>query len=75
MLKLLAQGKTTDCTRGANLREILLQNGIDLYNGDAKVINWQAMGSCGTCAVHLEDEVSQENWQSPRSEIVLLPMI
>ncbi|MDF5712381.1 MAG: hypothetical protein PUP93_00495 [Rhizonema sp. NSF051] len=36
-----AQGKTTDCTRGANLREILLQNGIDLYNGDAKVVNWQ----------------------------------
>ncbi|MDF5723284.1 MAG: hypothetical protein PUP91_22995 [Rhizonema sp. PD37] len=33
------QGKTTDCTRGANLREILLQNGIDLYNGDAKVVN------------------------------------
>ncbi|MDF5726743.1 MAG: hypothetical protein PUP92_01575 [Rhizonema sp. PD38] len=52
-----AQGKITDCTRGANLREILLQNGIDLYNGDAKVVNWQAMGSFRS-AVYVKGEVS-----------------
>ena len=53
MLKVLAQGKTTECARGANLREILLQNGIDLYYGDAKVVNWQVMGNYGTCAVQI----------------------
>jgi ferredoxin len=49
--------------RGANLRRILQQNGIDLYNGGAKVINCRGIGSCGTCAVHIEGEVSPVNWR------------
>ncbi|BAZ51417.1 ferredoxin [Nostoc sp. NIES-4103] len=63
MPKILAQGKTIECDRGANLRKILLQNGIDLYNGGAKVINCRGIGSCGTCAVQVEGEVSAANWR------------
>ncbi|MBW4499799.1 MAG: (2Fe-2S)-binding protein [Scytonema hyalinum WJT4-NPBG1] len=63
MPKLQAQGKTIECVRGANLRQILLQNGVDLYNSGAKVINCRGIGSCGTCAVLVEGKVSQPNWR------------
>ena len=58
-----AQGKTITCDRGANLRQVLLDNGIELYNGNAKIINCMGIGSCGTCAVEVEGEVSPPNWK------------
>jgi ferredoxin len=63
MPKVLAQGKVIECARKSNLRQIMLQNGIDLYNSGAKVINCRGIGSCGTCAVVVEGEVSQPNWR------------
>lgn len=50
MPKVLEQGKTIECISRANLRKVLLQGDIDLYNNDAKVINCRLIGSCGTCA-------------------------
>jgi ferredoxin len=63
MPKVLAQGKTIECDGKANLRKVLLSNGIDLYNDGAKVINCRGIGSCGTCAVKVEGEVSPVNWR------------
>ncbi|MBI1240314.1 2Fe-2S iron-sulfur cluster-binding protein [Umezakia ovalisporum] len=63
MPKVKAQGQTIECDVGANLRGVLLQNGIDLYNGGAKLINCRGIGSCGTCAVKVEGEVSAANWR------------
>ncbi|MEG3878880.1 2Fe-2S iron-sulfur cluster-binding protein [Microcoleus sp. herbarium7] len=63
MVKVQAQGKTFECDRGANLREVLLKNGIELYNGSAKIINCHALGTCGTCAVSVEGEVSESQWR------------
>ncbi|WP_017318291.1 2Fe-2S iron-sulfur cluster-binding protein [Mastigocladopsis repens] len=63
MPNIQAQGQTIECKRGANLRQILLQNGVDLYNSGAKVINCRGIGSCGTCAVLVEGEVSTANWR------------
>ncbi len=63
MPKVVAQGKTIECVPGTNLRKILQQNGIDLYNSGAKVINCRGIGSCGTCAVQIEGEVSPPNWR------------
>lgn len=63
MVKVVAQGKTFECDRGANLRQVLLKNGIELYNGDSKVINCQGIGTCGTCAVMVAGEVSEANWR------------
>ncbi|WP_017303437.1 2Fe-2S iron-sulfur cluster-binding protein [Spirulina subsalsa] len=54
-----AQGKTFTCETGANLRKVLLNNGVDLYNEGAKVINCLGFGSCGTCAVEVQGEVSE----------------
>ena len=63
MPKITLQGKTITCDRGANLRRVLLKHNIDLYNGNAKLINCRGIGSCGTCAVEIEGEVSQVNWK------------
>ena len=58
-----AQGKTIQCETGANLRRVLLAYGVDLYNGQAKVINCRSLGTCGTCAVAVQGEVSPANWK------------
>ncbi len=58
-----AQGKTFDCDQGANLRQVLLKNGVDLYNGAASAINCHGLGTCGTCAVKLEGSVSECEWR------------
>ena len=63
MPKVTAQGKTFECEQGSNLRKVLLTNGIDLYNGKAKVINCTGIGTCGTCAVQVEGEVSEASWK------------
>ncbi|MFB6275027.1 MAG: 2Fe-2S iron-sulfur cluster-binding protein [Halothece sp.] len=58
MPRVTAQGKTFICDYGANLRQVLLDNQIDLYNGNARVINCHGIGTCGTCTVEIEGEVS-----------------
>lgn len=63
MVQIQVQGKTITCDRGANLRNILLKNGIDLYNGQASLINCRGIGTCGTCAVEIEGEVSEPQWR------------
>ncbi|MBF2067721.1 MAG: (2Fe-2S)-binding protein [Calothrix sp. C42_A2020_038] len=63
MPKVLAQSKTIECKSGANLRKVLLSNDVDLYNGSANVINCRGIGSCGTCAVLVEGNVSEPNWR------------
>ncbi|HEY9664762.1 MAG TPA: 2Fe-2S iron-sulfur cluster-binding protein [Allocoleopsis sp.] len=63
MPQITAQGQTFECASGANLRQALLQQGIDLYNGQAKVINCHGIGTCGTCTVMVEGEVSEASWR------------
>lgn len=58
-----AQGRTIQCEVGANLRRVLLANGVDLYNGQAQVINCRGIGTCGTCAVAIAGRVSETNWK------------
>ncbi|EGJ31372.1 MULTISPECIES: 2Fe-2S iron-sulfur cluster-binding protein [Moorena] len=63
MPKVTAQGKSFESDQGSNLRKVLLEHGVALYNGNAKVINCRGLGSCGTCAVELDGEVSEPNWK------------
>jgi ferredoxin len=63
MPKVIAQGQTIECSSKTNLRSCLLRNGVDLYNGGAKVINCRGIGSCGTCAVHVEGDTNPPNWK------------
>ena len=63
MFKITAQEKTITCNQGENLRLVLLKNNIDLYNGQAKIINCRGIGTCGTCALEIEGLVSEPNWK------------
>ena len=63
MPKVLAQGKLIECESQVNLRKVLLMNGVDLHNGGSQVINCRGLGTCGTCAVKVEGEVSAANWR------------
>lgn len=47
------QGQTINCEPFANLRKVLLDRKLDLYNGNLKYINCRGIGSCGTCAVEI----------------------
>ncbi len=63
MVNIQAQGKIISCARGANLRQVLLKNGVNLYNSNASMINCRGIGTCGTCAVVIEGEVSEAQWR------------
>lgn len=72
MPEVTVQGKTLQCERGENLRHVLLQQGIDLYNSQARLINCHGIGTCGTCAVEIEGEVSEMGWRE-RGRLSLPP--
>lgn len=57
------QEKTIDCEIGANLRQVLLANHLNLHNGNSKYINCRGLGTCGTCAVAIIGKVSEANWK------------
>ncbi len=63
MPSITVHGKTVECEMGANLRQVLLKHEIDLYNGQAKIINCHGLGTCGTCAVQIEGTVSELGWR------------
>lgn len=63
MVNIQAQGKNITCDQGTNLRQVLLKNNVDIYNGNAAIINCRGIGSCGTCAVVIEGEVSGFQWR------------
>jgi ferredoxin len=46
-------GKTVECKPYANLRQLAIDNDIDLYNGLTRTLNCQGNGLCGTCTVEI----------------------
>lgn len=60
MPTITAQGKTFHCETGANLRQVLMKNGIDLYSPKANYVNCMGIGTCGTCAVEIETATAQD---------------
>lgn len=67
MTKIVFAGATIECDEGANLRRVLLDADVPLYNGVAKAIHCRGMGTCGTCAVEINGPVSEmtkvETWR------------
>ncbi|GAP97992.1 2Fe-2S iron-sulfur cluster-binding protein [Leptolyngbya sp. NIES-2104] len=52
-------GQSYTCEPGKNLREFLLSQQVELYNGKASLINCHGHGTCGTCAVAIQGAVSE----------------
>lgn len=63
MPTITAQGKTIECETGANLRQVLLKNKIEVYNKGATALNCHGLGTCGTCTVQVEGAVSDPDWR------------
>ncbi len=67
MPKITFNQQIIECERGANLRRVLLDAQLPLYNGVASLIHCRGMGTCGTCAVRIEGKVSAmtkvEKWR------------
>ncbi|NJN73081.1 MAG: (2Fe-2S)-binding protein [Limnothrix sp. RL_2_0] len=63
MLKITFGEKVIDCNVGDNLRKVLLENDVPLYNGNARIINCMGIGSCGTCAVEITGNIADRNWK------------
>ncbi len=60
MPKISFLDKLIECEEGANLRQVLLSAKLPLYNGVAKTIHCRGLGTCGTCAVEIEGNVSEQ---------------
>ena len=60
-------GQQIECEQGANLRRVLLDAGMPLYNGLARQIHCRGLGTCGTCSVEIDGRVSEmtaiERWR------------
>ena len=67
MPKISFAGQIIDCELNQNLRKVLLTAKLPLYNGIASKIHCRGLGTCGTCAVEIEGEVSSptmvEKWR------------
>jgi ferredoxin len=63
MPTIVVRGQTLTCEYGVNLRQVLLDHQINLYNGKSKIINCRGLGSCGTCPVAIEGEIFPPNWR------------
>ncbi len=55
VLTLVDEGKTIEVSEGANLRKVLLKNGIRPYVGKDNYLNCLGNGLCGTCRVEIVD--------------------
>lgn len=51
-------GASVPCLEGANLRNVLLRARLPLYNGAARALHCRGLGTCGTCAVRIDGDVS-----------------
>ena len=63
MPEVRVQGKIIICQERENLRQLCLKNGIEIHSGQSRWINCRGIGTCGTCALKIEGEVSEANWK------------
>ena len=59
MPKVEFAGEIVECLEGSNLRLVLTRARLPLYNSAAKALNCRGLGTCGTCTVEIEGEVSE----------------
>jgi ferredoxin len=55
LVTFVKQEITVEVPRGANLRQVALDNNIDLYAFPNSLLNCRGRGMCGTCRVRVDD--------------------
>jgi ferredoxin len=55
------RGREIECEEGAVLRDVLRDAGVSPHNGRADLLNCRGLGSCGTCAVAVDGDVSERS--------------
>ncbi|MEM7785061.1 MAG: 2Fe-2S iron-sulfur cluster-binding protein [Planctomycetota bacterium] len=67
MPKIRFNGKQLECSPGENLRRVLMKEQAEVYNGISKWIHCRGIGTCGTCAVRVQGDVTPmtaiEKWR------------
>lgn len=66
MPKIKFKGKEIECNKGQDLRSALLALDLTPHNKRAKMLNCKGLGTCGTCAVLVEGEVSKMSYIEKR---------
>ncbi len=55
-VRFVKQDMTIECPVGTNLRQLALDNEVDLYAFPANLINCRGRAMCGTCRVKIDDD-------------------
>lgn len=53
------EGNLLICKKGANLRQVLMENEKSPHNGNSRLLNCFGLGTCGTCAVQIIGSVNK----------------
>lgn len=69
MPEITYDGETIECADGANLRSVLLDNGLSPHTGITKRINCGGNATCGTCAVRITEGPVRADEQATRLSI------
>jgi len=67
VIKFKNEHLSVEVPAGANLRQTALENGVEVYQAEAKVLNCRGRGLCGTCRM----EVTPNRAASPRTKAEL----
>jgi ferredoxin len=54
IVTLVREGRTLEVPEGANLREALMKDGVEVYRAADVLLNCRGNGLCGTCMVEIE---------------------
>ena len=68
IIRFVREEKDVQCSKGANLREVALAAGIELYGLKGKIFNCGGGGQCITCFVSVLDGNDSEPF-SPMTEV------
>jgi ferredoxin len=55
LVTFIKQEISVEVSKGANLRQVALENNIDLYAFPHSLLNCRGRGLCGTCRVKVDD--------------------
>jgi ferredoxin len=62
-VKFVKEKKEVDVEPGANLRQVALRNGVELYPGIHQYVNCMGFGQCASCRVHITKGVENLSHQ------------